>query len=1292
MDGLYITDEGFGVEVSGLRVEGSGFGVWGLGFGVWGFGFRVWGLGFGVSGFGFRGLGLGFPSLPIPITEPVGHQDLDDCDSSPGSGNDFLGFLGLQQHHLNDQHANLCLESKMDSLRTTSDTSSAAQGISAEASSGFITQTTPIQSPIPSPTIVSAANLAAVQTNLAPSHWQYHSNITTSSTCRILIGWNSNKLHLTCVHYAPQWVTCDVSYLHSTHSARITFVYGFNTPAERRQNGGDTRWPRHLDDFNNCISQSELIHIPYTGLKYSWQNGQHGCNTIQKKLDWVFGNHSLLSKWPAAHASFQPRCISDHSAMILHLCIPTRQRCVPFKFLNIWAARDDFMDVVGSSWQTPVSGNPMYQFTTKLHRLKPVFRTIHHHHTSDITSRVVRAKEAWFAAQHFLDENPTSVEAQQSERLLASRYMQFCKDEESYYKQRSRIQWLQLGDKNTAFFHKSLLHRQTRNKIHMMQDESGHIITDEQEIGQLATTYYQQILSAPPLPWTKDITNLYPTTISETSTHTANLSISNDDIKNALFSIPDSKSPGPDGYNALFFKKSWPIIGADFIAAVRYFFTSNSLPRCVNATRVALVPKIENPACLNDYRPISCCTVLYKCISKLLVNRLKDALAYVIGPSQTAFIPGRHISDAILLTQELMHNYHLNSGPARCALKIDLKKAFDTISWDFILAGLAAIAIPPTMINWITTCITTAHYTININGESHGFFKATRGIRQGDPLSPYLFVLAMAGLGGIIHQAVQQSPFKYHWRCKPTDITHICFADDLMLFCHADLNSIGVLKSSLDRFSMLSGLSINISKSSMFLSGIDVNLQNDIQHQIGIPLRTLPVRYLGVPLISTRLTHTDCIPLVERITSRIKLWTSSSLTYAGRLQLIKSVLFSIQVYWSSIFILPCSTIKTIERILSVFLWKGTSLSTSGAKVAWTSVCYPVQEGGLGLKKLTTWIKAATLKHIWHLLTDTSSIWTTWVHAVLLRRGSFWHIHTPSNPSWSWRKILQSRDWCRGWFISGIGNGSLTSLWYDYWLPDGKRLIDIFSLRTLTATGLSWKAKVSDIICNGHWQFPLSSPELQAIWDSIRFQPCSSTSDICIWKGHALGDFYIASAWTLLRDIRPVTSIHHLLWFKGHIPRQSFILWLACQGRLRTMDRLYSMGTVTNHTCILCGLHVETHEHLFFECKFSGAVWKAINDKAKLNWPCIPWQQLIHWASMLCQQRHDITNLIARLLLSSSVYLLWQERNNQVFSNHYKTSQALVEEIFQLLRTHITNMEYAGRVPDFICSIWGLQNC
>jgi hypothetical protein len=597
---------------------------------------------------------------------------------------------------------------------------------------------------------------------------------------------------------------------------------------------------------------------------------------------------------------------------------------------------------------------------------------------------VAQAREDWFAAQRILDDNPTSPEAQSAERHLASHYMKLCQDEESYYKQRCRVQWLQLGDKNTAFFHNSLLHRQSRNRIHRLTNEEGATITDPQEIGKLAVSYYERLLTATPTALPEDITSIYPNTISDATKLTASLPITNEEIKSALFSIPDNKSPGPDGYNALFFKQSWNIIGNDFIAAVRYFFSHNLLPRCVNATRVALVPKVENPASMNDFRPISCCNVLYKCISKLIVVRLKAALEEVIGPSQSAFLLGRQISDAILLTQELMHNYHLNTGPARFALKVDLKKAFDTVSWEYIIAGLTAIGIPQSMISWITICISTAHYSISINGESHGFFKATRGIRQGDPLSPYLFVLAMEGLGGIMHKAAQQPIFRHHWRCKPTNITHVCFADDLMLFCHVDIDSIGVLKSSLDNFTRLSRLTINLAKSSMYLLGVAEGMQHTITNLIGIQQRTLPVRYLGIPLISTRLTHTNCIPFLERITARIKLWTSSSLTYVGRLQLIKSVLFSIQVYWSSIFILPCSTLRKIESILAAFLWRGTSLTTSGAKVAWHSVCYPMKEGGLGIKRLKAWNKAATLKHIWRLFTATDSIWTTWVHAVLLR--------------------------------------------------------------------------------------------------------------------------------------------------------------------------------------------------------------------------------------------------------------------------------------------------------------------
>jgi hypothetical protein len=468
----------------------------------------------------------------------------------------------------------------------------------------------------------------------------------------------------------------------------------------------------------------------------------------------------------------------------------------------------------------------------------------------------------------------------------------------------------------------------------------------------------------------------------------------------------------------------------------------------------------------------------------------------------------------------------------------------------------------------------------------------------------------MEGLGGIIRQLIQHNAYKYHWRCKATKLTHLCFADDLMLFSHADLDSIMVMKESLHRFSKISGLNIILAKSSLYLSGIDGRMRSNIIEHKGLQETMLPVKYLGVPLLSSRLTHKDCIPLLERIKTRIKMWTSSSLIYAGWLQLIKSVLFSIQVYWSSIFILPCVTITKIERILAAFLWRGSSLTTTGAKVAWNAICYPLHERRLGVKNLKTWNRAATLKHIWHLLMDKESIWTTWIHANLLRGRSFWHITMPSNPSWSWRKILQSREWCRGWFITIIGNGSSTSLWFDYWLPKGKRLIDDYSIQTLMATGLSWNAQVSDIIKEGQWDFPRDIHTLHARLSSIPFHPKPWSADHCLWKGHPSGNFNIKSAWESLCDRRPENNIHQLLWFKGHIPRQSFILWLASLGQLRTIDRLHSIGIIRNATCIFCGLHTETHKHLFFECQFSYIVWQTVNDKVIIHWPCLSWQNLL----------------------------------------------------------------------------------
>lgn len=325
--------------------------------------------------------------------------------------------------------------------------------------------------------------MPVVESNLAPHPWKYISNVNASSPCRIMVGWNPIKLNITCTHQSPQWLTCETTSLSTNAPLKITFIYGYNTPAYRTslwryicqesrmstsiswilmgdfnaimwpadRHGGDTTWHHHLDDFNDCIQQAQLLQIPYSGLKYSWHNGQHGDHTTQKKLDWIFCNPCLLTNWPEAHSSFLPRHLSDHNAMILNLRQESYQRHPPFKFLNLWADREDFSAIVNSSWQTQVHGNPMYRFTTKLRLLKAEFKNLHHQHTSHISNRVARAKVDWNAAQLILDHSPASAEANSRERELAKAYMLLCKEEESFFKQRSRINGFSLGTRIQSF-------------------------------------------------------------------------------------------------------------------------------------------------------------------------------------------------------------------------------------------------------------------------------------------------------------------------------------------------------------------------------------------------------------------------------------------------------------------------------------------------------------------------------------------------------------------------------------------------------------------------------------------------------------------------------------------------------------------------------------------------------------------------------------------------------------------------------------------------------------------------
>ena len=201
-----------------------------------------------------------------------------------------------------------------------------------------------------------------------------------------------------------------------------------------------------------------------------------------------------------------------------------------------------------------------------------------------------------------------------------------------------------------------------------------------------------------------------------------------------------------------------------------------------------------------------------------------------------------------------------------------------------------------------------------------GFFESSRGLRQGDPLSSSLFVIVMEALSRLIHKRVDEDQnFTYHWRCAKTKITHLSFADDLMIFCGNSVHSIAVLNQALKDFSVLSGLHPNHQKSSIYVAGSDQAFKSAIQSTFGYQLGDLPVKYLGLPLITSRLSAADCKPLIDSINARIKSWIVRYLSFAGRLQLIQSVISSIQSFWSSLLILPKKVTKRVEQIIKNFL-------------------------------------------------------------------------------------------------------------------------------------------------------------------------------------------------------------------------------------------------------------------------------------------------------------------------------------------------------------------------------------
>ncbi|XP_043698956.1 uncharacterized protein LOC122649778 [Telopea speciosissima] len=633
---------------------------------------------------------------------------------------------------------------------------------------------------------------------------------------------------------------------------------------------------------------------------------------------------------------------------------------------------------------------------------------------------------------------------------------------------------------------------------------------------------------------------------------------------------------------------------------------------------------------------------------------------------------GRHISDNILLCQELLHDYHAPHGMARFAAKLDIRKAFDSVNWSFLFSLLHRLNFPPPFLAWVVECITNPSFVVALNGEQSRIFSGNRSLRQGCPLSPALFSIVLQFFSDSLELLATLGHYQYHAFCAQPGITLLCFADDLFIFGKATIPNAAMLQQCFDDFSLVSGLTLNQEKSHIFFANYSPTLQLQILALLGIPAGSFPITYLGVPISSKKLKPNDFEVLTTRVQRCLASWRGRVLSFASRLQLIRSVLYGTISYWLNVFKLPSGVMRRLERLMAKFLWRGHSEHGSH-KVAWHSVCMPKEEGGLGLRRLADWNQASLMRHIWSLSSSQDSCWVSFILARWLHHHSLWSLAPPSRCSATWKAILDTRSIAQHCIRILLRDGSHTLVWHDPWLAEGP--LHSPALLLTPTLGRDFFATVNTLLSpTPLLADPPNDPAIQTRWTEICSSRCFHRfyRDTFVWTPTSSGRFNTKSAWNATRISGAPVSWHRVIWAMSTHPRFSFIAWLADRQALTLRTKLAAWGISTIQTCYLCNLGNETFDHLFFACPYTGPIWAHLLHMCGYNRaPIDSWQAELTWVANHFQGR-SFEVRIRQLCFSATIYRIWAERNQRAFQNAAHHHSAVIHSIIHDTKTKFSS--------------------
>ncbi|KAG6421923.1 hypothetical protein SASPL_118483 [Salvia splendens] len=449
------------------------------------------------------------------------------------------------------------------------------------------------------------------------------------------------------------------------------------------------------------------------------------------------------------------------------------------------------------------------------------------------------------------------------------------------------------------------------------------------------------------------------------------------------------------------------------------------------------------------------------------------------------------------------------------AIKVDLEKAYDRIWWEFVEDSLKDLELPQQIIRIIMKCVSTTTMQISWNRALTEEFRPEKVIIQGDPHSPYLFVIGMERLSHTINKAVDEGRWKpLRLSRDRSPISHLFFADDLVLFSRADCSNAKAIKELLDQFSQYSGHRVSINKTQLYFSpNTDADTAREIESIFHFKVVDNLGMYLGIPLLHGRVTGANFMYITDKVQRRLNRWSAASLSMARRVTLAKAILSAIPTYCMQVVRLHANVIDEIEKLIRRFEWGGSEQQTKLCLVNWKTVCRPIR---LGIHDLKTHNQEFMIKLGFHLVSKDKSLWARILREKYKVNSACLAVIKRSSSSFVWRSLSRIWDHVCNNICWSIGDGVRTNFWYDTWIPSLGPLV-AHKVNDLPAVV---DASISNMVNHvGEWDWPnfqdLLSHGTCCKIASTCPHAAEAGSDVCTWSWASNGKFSVRGAYDLL---------------------------------------------------------------------------------------------------------------------------------------------------------------------------------